>query len=63
MSVSDYIIDSKSIMFLVLSQRHFKLVFDYSYFLYSCNKRVVFNYCFGECECTLCLLVFILFLY
>ena len=44
-------------MFLVPSQRHFKLVFDspYSYFLYSYNKSVVkfgLNYCFEECKYT-----------
>jgi len=33
MSVSDYIMGSKSIMFLVPSQRHFALVFDFFYTL------------------------------
>ena len=41
MGVSDYIMGSKSMMFLTSSQRHVKLVFNSSYFLYSYNKSVV----------------------
>jgi len=52
MGVSDYIMGFKSMMFLAPKQRHFKRVFDSSYFLYSCNKSVVrfgLNYYFGGC--------------
>jgi len=75
MSVDDYIMDYKFMMFLVPSQRYFKLVFDYSYFLYSYNKNVVkfmLNYYFKEYKYSrlknmrklcMCFFVFIIFIY
>jgi len=42
-SINDYIMGSKSMMFLTSSQIHFKLVFDSSYLLYFCNKSVVYE--------------------
>jgi len=35
MGVSDYIMDSKSMMFLASSQRHFRLVFDTLFISYT----------------------------
>ena len=46
MNVSDYIMDSKSIMFLVLNQRNLKRIFD----LFVNTLRL--NYYFKICRCT-----------
>jgi len=50
--VSDYIMGSKSMMFLAQSQRHFELVFDFTYTLVVECCEVWLNYCFWGCGCT-----------